>query len=71
MPHWQKVPGTTFIVDRFGRQVEDNNQSCTSWFLTHFHADHYGGLSGRFKSGEPPAFVCPYACSVLDLEDPM
>ena len=50
VPEWHKVPGTTFIVDKFGRGIESSVE-CKSWFLTHFHADHYGGLNGRFKSG--------------------
>ena len=50
VPEWHKVPGTTFIVDKFGRGIE-NSVECKSWFLTHFHADHYGGLNGRFRSG--------------------
>lgn len=37
-----------FIVDRFKKI---SRVSCTSWFLTHFHADHYGGLSGSFNKG--------------------
>lgn len=45
------MPGTSFVVDHFGRKVEEV-ANCCSWFLTHFHADHYMGLNGRFKSGK-------------------
>lgn len=38
----------SFIVDRFksiwGVQGD-------TWFLTHFHADHYGGLTKSFNHG--------------------
>lgn len=41
------VEGTTFTVDSFrckpGR--------CRQFFLTHFHADHYGGLKKNFSAG--------------------
>ena len=56
VPEWHRVPGTSFVVDHFGRKVEEA-ANCKSWFLTHFHADHYMGLNGRFKSGTPAAFV--------------
>jgi hypothetical protein len=49
LPEWQALPGTRFIVDRFGRAAEASG--CRSWFLTHFHADHYRGLTARFKAG--------------------
>lgn len=55
VPEWHRVPGTSFIVDKFGRDIE-NAGTCMSWFLTHFHADHYKGLNGRFKSGEALLF---------------
>lgn len=46
---WQCVPGTTFTVDRFSNLPSSNGQK--SWFLTHFHADHYKGLGKSFASG--------------------
>ena len=38
----QRVPGTSFTVDSFHAALSD--PGCTTFFLTHFHADHYGGL---------------------------
>lgn len=67
IPEWHRVPGTSFVVDRFGTQVEPI-ANCCSWFLTHFHADHYGGLNGRFKSGHLPPLLPSrmiYACGGL------
>ena len=43
------MPGTTFTVDRFGKGTEKLPGS--SRFLTHFHSDHYKGLTKGFKAG--------------------
>ncbi|KAK9844292.1 hypothetical protein WJX74_000491 [Apatococcus lobatus] len=49
LPPWQAVPGTPFVVDKFGKGTA--NVPCQHWFLSHFHADHYGGLTRGFKQG--------------------
>lgn len=49
LQEWHKVPGTTFTVDRFGKGTE--KLPGRSRFLTHFHSDHYKGLTSRFKAG--------------------
>ncbi|BDA41683.1 DNA cross-link repair 1A protein at C-terminar half [Coccomyxa sp. Obi] len=49
LPSWQKMPGLPFLVDRFGKGTE--KAACKSWFLTHFHSDHYKGLTAKFKAG--------------------
>ncbi|KAL3148139.1 hypothetical protein ABBQ38_014420 [Trebouxia sp. C0009 RCD-2024] len=51
LPDWQLVPGTKFVVDKFGGKAYEAAASSKHWFLTHFHADHYGGLGPRFKQG--------------------
>ena len=53
LPDWQLVPGTRFVVDKFGGRAYEAAPNTKHWFLTHFHADHYGGLGPRFKQGEP------------------
>ena len=49
--HCQRVPGTTFTVDSFRAIGSD---ACTNYFLSHMHADHYGGLT---KSALPSGSV--------------
>lgn len=43
---WQLVPGTGFVVDRFSN-LPPSTPNHKHWFLTHFHADHYKGLTSR------------------------
>eukprot|EP00884_Botryococcus_braunii_P001941 jgi/Botrbrau1/11748/Bobra.0195s0073.1 len=49
LPEWHAIPGTPFVVDCFGPRAK--GFACKHWFLTHFHADHYQGLTSKFQSG--------------------
>ena len=58
MPHFKRVEGTPFIVDGFRHQSEEFK----SYFLSHFHSDHYMGLTKTFKAGTICKYHQPLVC---------
>ncbi len=61
---WQRVKGTSFLVDCFGKSTQ--LLKCKSWFLTHFHSDHYKGLRASFKQG---IHVSQNSCNMFPLPE--
>ncbi|RKP34708.1 beta-lactamase-like protein [Dimargaris cristalligena] len=54
-PFYKRMPHSNFAIDAFSYgRIPD----CTGYFLTHFHADHYGGLTSTFNHG-------PIYCSAV------
>jgi DNA cross-link repair 1A protein len=47
-PSFKKIPGTDFCCDGF--QYAQSAQT-RNFFLTHFHADHYGGITKGWNEG--------------------
>lgn len=47
-PFYKRIKNTKFAVDSFDTKPDTQ---ITHYFLSHFHADHYGGLSSKWNHG--------------------
>lgn len=47
-PEFKKIPHTTFICDGFHYAKSSLSKQ---YFLTHFHSDHYGGITSKWNAG--------------------
>ncbi|RID55400.1 hypothetical protein BRARA_G02666 [Brassica rapa] len=50
IPQSNRIPKTNFIVDFFRSSTSDPSSSA-AFFLSHFHSDHYSGLSSSWSRG--------------------
>ena len=57
------MPGLPFVVDKFGPGTA--GVRAEAWFLTHFHADHYGGLCPRWCQRNRGPIYCTTATAKL------
>ncbi|CAA7030310.1 unnamed protein product [Microthlaspi erraticum] len=53
IPQSKRIPKTNFIVDlfRFPQSSDSSSSSSVAFFLSHFHSDHYSGLSSSWSRG--------------------
>jgi len=63
VPPWTRPPGTRFIVDGF---THENARTCEHWILTHFHEDHYRGLTRTFDRGV--VYATATTCALVRLK---
>lgn len=63
VPFYKFLHDTNLTIDAFsfGRIP-----GCDGYFLTHFHADHYGGLTGKFDFG--PIYCSQITCNLIKLQ---
>ncbi|KAJ4847523.1 hypothetical protein Tsubulata_003941 [Turnera subulata] len=61
-PPSKLIPNTHFLVDSF-RPSSATSTSTTAFFLSHFHSDHYSGLSSSWSHGI--VFCSPLTSSLL------
>ena len=62
VPTHKIIEGTFFMVDAFNYGIRPE---CRGYFLTHFHSDHYNGISNLWVNSNSPIYASNLTCLLL------
>ena len=65
VPSYKWIPNSSITVDAFSFGEIAN---CSEYFLSHYHYDHYGGLSKRFNQTDNTIFTSAITSRLIQQE---